>query len=251
MIELDLIGIGTGNPDHLTLQAIKALNAADVVVIPRKGNDKADLADLRRDICTSVLSGSTRIVEFDMPVRNPAIADYQERVAAWHAAIAALWAQTIETAVGAQGRVALLIWGDPGLYDSSLRIAAQLDVRINVIPGITSLQALGAAHGIPINDVGAPFLVTTGRQLRDHGWPQGVDTVIVMLDGECSFQHIAPGGISIWWGAYVGMQQEITLSGPLATMAATIMTTRQAARAQHGWIMDIYLMRRTAGPEIA
>ncbi|MGL6209164.1 MAG: SAM-dependent methyltransferase, partial [Paracoccaceae bacterium] len=42
MIDLTLVGIGTGNPDHLTLQAIKALNAADLVLIPQKGAEKAD-----------------------------------------------------------------------------------------------------------------------------------------------------------------------------------------------------------------
>jgi len=32
MIELLLVGIGTGNPDHLTLQAVKALNSADLIL---------------------------------------------------------------------------------------------------------------------------------------------------------------------------------------------------------------------------
>ena len=66
MIELILVGIGTGNPDHLTLQAIKALNSADLVMIPRKGESKADLAELRRSICADVLTNpATRLVEFD------------------------------------------------------------------------------------------------------------------------------------------------------------------------------------------
>ena len=52
---LCLIGIGTGNPDHLTLEAVKAINAADAILIPRKGENKADLAELRRRICTEIL----------------------------------------------------------------------------------------------------------------------------------------------------------------------------------------------------
>ena len=71
MIELLLVGIGTGNPEHLTLQAIKALNSADLILIPRKGADKADLAELRRSICTEVVTNpATRIVEFDLPRRD-------------------------------------------------------------------------------------------------------------------------------------------------------------------------------------
>ncbi|OYX42471.1 MAG: precorrin-6A synthase (deacetylating) [Rhodobacterales bacterium 32-67-9] len=249
MIELLLIGIGTGNPDHLTLQAIKALNSADLVMIPRKGTSKADLAELRRAICADVLTNpETRIAEFDLPVRDAANRDYHAGVDAWHDAIAEVWKHTILAEIGRTGRVALLVWGDPSLYDSTLRIAGRvgsdLEISIRVIPGITSLQALTAAHAIPINEIGAPFLVTTGRRLREDGWPDGVDTLAVMLDGECSFRTVPPEGVTIWWGAYVGMEEAITLSGPLGETAAKIVTTRAEARARHGWIMDIYILRR-------
>lgn len=249
MIELHLIGIGTGNPDHLTLQAIKALNAADLVLIPRKGKTKADLADLRRSICTNVLTNpATRIAEFDLPVRDAANANYRAGVDDWHDAIARVWKDTILAENGPSGRVALLVWGDPSLYDSTLRIAERvaltLPLTVRVIPGITSLQVLTAAHAIPLNEVGEPFIVTTGRQLRDNGWPAGVRTVAVMLDGECSFQGIAPDGVTIWWGAYLGMADQLILSGPLAEISGRIIATRAEARERHGWIMDIYILRR-------
>lgn len=249
MIELLLVGIGTGNPDHLTLQAIKALNSADLVMIPRKGETKADLAGLRRTICADVLTNpDVRLAEFDLPVRDAANPDYHAGVDDWHDAIARVWKDTILAEIGPSGRVALLVWGDPSLYDSTLRIAGRvarnLPLTLRVIPGITALQALTAAHAIPINDIGAPFVVTTGRKLRDDGWPDGVDTLAVMLDGECSFRAIDPAGISIWWGAYVGMKEEIILSGPLADLSDRIVETRAKARADHGWIMDIYILRR-------
>lgn len=250
MIELLLIGIGTGNPDHLTLQAIKALNAADLILIPRKGETRADLAELRRAICADVLTNpAPRIAEFDLPVRDPATADYLGRVSDWHDAIAAVWRQAILENLGRDGRVALLVWGDPSVYDSTLRIAERvardLPVTVKVIPGITSLQALTAAHAIPLNEVGAPFVVTTGRRLRDEGWPAAADSVAVMLDGECSFRSIAPEGVTIWWGAYVGMAEEIILCGPLAEIADRIVAARAKAREDHGWIMDIYILRRS------
>jgi len=255
MHTLTLVGIGTGNPDHLTLQAIKALNAADLILIPRKGADKSDLAALRRAICAAVITNpATRLVEFDLPLRDPKIPDYQARVEAWHGAIAAVWARTIAAHLGPTGRVALLVWGDPALYDSTLRIAARLTPapKIEVIPGITAIQALTAAHGLTLNQIGAPVIVTTGRRLRDGGWPAGVDTCVVMLDGESSFQSLPPAGIQIWWAAYAGMRDQILLSGDLAEAAPRILAARTSARARHGWIMDIYLMRRTApaGPTI-
>ena len=246
-MHLFLIGIGTGNPYHLTLQAIKALNTADLILIPRKGEGKADLADLRLRICADVLTRPVPVAEFDLPTRDPATPDYITRVNDWHGAIAAVWASAISEHPTSR-KVALLVWGDPSLYDSTLRIAARLTPapQITVIPGVTSLQVLTAAHAIPLNDLAAPVLITTGRQLRDHGWPHGVDTLAVMLDGECSFQTIAPQGVTIWWGAYVGMPEQIILSGPLADVTPTILQTRATARAAHGWIMDIYLLRRQA-----
>lgn len=245
MITLHLIGIGTGNPDHLTLQAVKALNAADLVMIPHKGSSKADLAELRRAICDEVITNSAvQIAEFALPVRDASNPDYQAGVNDWHDAIAEAWQATIAAHPEARD-VALLVWGDPSLYDSTLRIASRLTTphEVVVIPGITSIQALTAAHAIPLNEIGSPVIITTGRQLRD-GWPEGADTLVIMLDGSCSFQGLDPVGVSIWWGAYVGMKEQIMLSGPLAEVSAQIIETRAKARAAHGWIMDIYILRR-------
>lgn len=247
MLKLSLIGIGCGDPEQLTLAAVRAINAADLVLIPRKGEDKTDLAELRREICARVLTNAaTRVVEFDLPVRDAERGDYRAGVDSWHDAVARCWAKVISDHLGTDGRVALLIWGDPSLYDSSLRIAHRLDASpaIEVIPGVTAIQALCAAHRIPLNEIGKPFLVTTGRQLRDNGWPAGVETVVVMLDGGNAFQSLDAKGLQIWWGAYLGMPHQITLSGQLAEIGVKIAEVRAEARARHGWIMDSYIIRR-------
>jgi precorrin-6A synthase len=250
MIAIDLIGIGTGNPDHLTAAAIRAMNDADLILLPRKGDAKSDLIDLRRDICAAVLNGTPHVVEFDLPVRDGRD-DYLGAVNDWHDAIAAAWHDAITIHLPKGGRLALLVWGDPSLYDSSLRIADRLRadgmaLTLRVIPGITSIQALTAAHAIPLNALADPVLITTGRQLRAHGWPDGVGTLVVMLDSGCAFDAIDPAGIHIWWGAYLGMANEALIDGPLPEAAARIATHRANLRARHGWIMDIYLMRKEA-----
>ena len=245
MITLHLIGIGTGNADHLTLQAVRALNTVDLVMIPRKGEGKADLAELRRAICAEVVTNpATTIAEFDLPVRDVANPDYLGNVNDWHDAVAQVWQRTLDAHPAAK-QVALLVWGDPSLYDSTLRIAERLKppVGIRVIPGITSIQALTAAHAIPLNQLGAAVTITTGRQVL-QGWPVGVDTLVIMLDGNCAFQTLDPAGISIWWGAYVGMAEQIILSGDLALTGPLIIEARAMAQAAHGWIMDIYMLRR-------
>jgi precorrin-6A synthase len=247
MLTLSLIGIGCGDPEQLTLAAIRAINAADLILIPRKGGVKSDLAELRRTICADVLAnGRTRMAEFDLPVRDAGEADYRKGVDDWHDAVAAAWSQEIARHLGSEGRVALLIWGDPSLYDSSLRIARRLELLpvIEVVPGITSIQALCAAHALPLNDIGEPFLVTTGRRLREGGWPDGTDTVVVMLDGGTAFQSLDLDGLHIWWGAYLGMPDQIIMSGALAEVGPRIVAARQAARERHGWIMDSYILKR-------
>ena len=248
-LTLSLIGIGCGDPGQLTLAAIRAINAADIVLIPHKGADKSDLAELRRTICARALNrDEPRLVEFDVPRRDTSREDYREGVDAWHDAVAAAWSRQIALHLGNSGRVALLIWGDPSLYDSSLRIARRLDPvpDIEVIPGITSLQALCAAHALPLNEIGEPFLVTTGRRLREGGWPAGVDTVAVMLDGGAAFQSLDPAELRIWCGAYLGMPDQIILSGPLAEVGARIVEVRRTARENHGWIMDSYILKRAS-----
>lgn len=242
---LDLIGIGTGNPDHLTLQGVAALRAADLVLIPRKGAEKADLAELRLGICAAHRPDGARIAEFDMPVRDPA-APYRAAVDDWHDRIAAAWAGAIAAHLPQGGRVALLVWGDPSLYDSSLRVAARLGLAVRVVPGITSLQALCAAHAITLNSLAAPVVVTTGRRLREGGWPAGADRVAVMLDEGCAFLTLAPDGVAIWWGAYLGLPHEALESGPLAEAGPRIADRRARLRARHGWIMDTYLLDRSA-----
>jgi precorrin-6A synthase len=65
-----------------------------------------------------------------------------------------------------------------------------------------------------------------------------------MLDGDCSFHAIASDGVAIWWGAYLGMENELLIAGPLSEVSDRIVAAREKARARYGWIMDIYILRR-------
>jgi precorrin-6A synthase len=243
MIALQLIGIGTGNPAHLTGEAVSALNTADLILVPRKEN-APDLADLRRSICAAVLTRPVPIAEFDMPVRAEEGA-YVQAVHDWHDAIADAWRAAIAAHLPGGGSVALLVWGDPSLYDSTLRIAERLPgISVQVVPGITSIQVLTAAHAIPLNPLAGAVTITTGRMLRSHGWPPTAETLVVMLDGSCAFETLDPAGCTIWWGAYLGMAQQALDQGPLAEAGPRIAATRAALRARHGWIMDVYLLRK-------
>lgn len=239
MRTITVIGIGTGSPGHLTVAAIEALNRADVLFVPDKGADKADLAAVRRAIIARFCTRASRQVSYAVPRRDAGNPDYGRGVADWHAALAARFTGLI-AAVPEGGTGAFLVWGDPGLYDSTLRIleAVTTPIRIEVIPGITAIQALTAAFGMALNRIGEPVLITTGRRLG----PVETDT-IVMLDGRLAFRDADPG-LDIFWGAYLGTPDQLLIAGRLGEVAEKIVAARAAARAQHGWIMDIYLLRK-------
>ncbi|MGW0159408.1 precorrin-6A synthase (deacetylating) [Mycobacterium sp. NPDC003323] len=243
MRTIHVIGIGAGDPDYVTAQAISALNATDVFFAMDKGDAKDDLVALRRLICERFISEpGYRFVELPDPKRAADV-PYEQAVSDWHAARARLWARAIENELGPDGVGAFLAWGDPSLYDSTLRIldrvGEHVDFEFDVIPGITAIQALTARHRIPLNDIGEPVLITTGRRLRADGLS---GAAVVMLDGECSFRGCAPD-TRIWWGAYLGTPDELLVAGALGEVGDQIAEMRAAARERHGWIMDIYLLR--------
>lgn len=248
-----VIGIGAGNPDHMTVQAINGLNRADVLFIPDKGARKNDLAELRREICDRfVTNPDSRRVEFDVPVRAEPAPSYEATVDDWHEAIAGIYEALIRDELGEDGCGAFLIWGDPSLYDSALRILERVRQRGNVafelevMPGITAIQALAASHAIALNRIGDPIHITTGRRLAEQGLPDNAGSTIVMLDGKCAFQTVADKETTIYWGAYLGTPDEIVVSGTLAEVGDVIAKTREDARRRKGWIMDTYLLRKPA-----
>lgn len=251
MRHIHVIGIGAGDPDYVTAQAVSALNHTQVFFAmdkgPRRGTDTDELVALRRAICERFITHAPgepgyRLVELVDPPRATT-GEYTSAVADWHAERAKIWAQAIETELGPDGVGAFLAWGDPSLYDSTLRIldrvAEHVEFDYDVIPGITAVQALTARHRIPLNDIGEPVLITTGRRLRDEGIS---GTAVVMLDAECSFQE-CPQQTRIWWGAYLGTPDEILFAGRVGEVGEQIVAARAEARERHGWIMDTYLLR--------
>jgi len=174
---------------------------------------------------------------------------YRSAVEAWHAERADLYARVIRDELGIDGCGAFLAWGDPSLYDSTLRVVDQIvaagvvELEYEVIPGVTSIQTLAARHRVALNGVGEGILITTGRRLAKD-WVTGTNNVVVMLDGGCAFADLDPTDVDIYWGAYLGTPDEIAISGPLSEVSEVIRRTRERARAKKGWIMDTYLLRR-------
>ncbi|SNQ52051.1 Precorrin-6A synthase (deacetylating) [Frankia canadensis] len=253
-----VIGIGAGDPDQLTLQAVRALGRADVFFVLDKGPSAADLVALRRQILDQhLVPDSYRIVEAADPRRDrdPGnTAGYGVAVDDWHARRAELYERMITDEVPEDCVGAFLVWGDPSLYDSTLRILERVEARgavafdCEVIPGITSVQALAARHRLVLNRVGGPVTITTGRRLAEDGFPPGVDDAVVMLDAGTALRDLDDPDLHIYWGAYLGTDDELLLSGRVGDVGGSIARTRADARRRKGWIMDVYLLRRDPPP---
>jgi precorrin-6A synthase len=170
-------------------------------------------------------------------------------VRAWHEQRASIYERLIGEELDEDECGAFLVWGDPSLYDSTLRIIDRIVERgavafeYEVIPGISAMQALAAKHKIALNRIAKSIHITTGRKVAE-GLPNNIDDVIVMLDADCSFKMIDDPNIDIYWGAYIGTEDEILVAGNLRELMQDIERIRAEAKARKGWVMDTYLLRK-------
>ncbi len=246
-----VIGIGAGDPEHLTLAAISAMNRVEVFFTIDKGEATSDLAGLRAELLARHVTRPHRVVVAADPPRDRASVAYTDAVVDWQSRREALYAGMIETELPDGGTGGFLVWGDPALYDGTLRIlesiAGRTPIEIVSIPGISSVQVLAARHRLILNRVGSPFLVTTGRRLAAEGMPPGVDDVVVMLDSGNAFAALPDRDLDIYWGAYLGTPDEVLARGDLQAVKGEIVRLFAEHRERKGWIMDTYLLRRRRG----
>jgi precorrin-6A synthase len=250
MKKLLVIGIGAGNPDYITMQAVKALNRADVFFLMDKGESKDTLIDLRREICSRYITDHPyRFVEAHSPERERGEVDYKASVDDLNRAKQRTFERLINEEVSDGQCGGFLVWGDPALYDSTIRILQAIQAsgactfEFEVIPGITSVQALAAQHKVPLNQIGRSVEITTGRRLA-AGQVSDADSLVVMLDAQDAYRQVVDQDTEIYWGAYLGTADEILISGKLRDVADEIERVRKAARLANGWIMDTYLLRK-------
>lgn len=252
--ELVLVGIGAGDPDWVSVEAARAIDALDVLFVVVKEDGLDELVAARRTVVARHRRRPLRTVELRDPPRPwRTTDDYPAAVAAWRAQRLASWGEALERELGPGETGGFLVWGDPSLFESTLAIATGLvaraegGLRLRVVPGISCVHALTARHQIPLNRQGRAVQIAPARLLRD-GMPADVDDVVVMLDAEQTFAAIDPAGIDIYWGAYLGTPDEILVSGPLVEVRAEILRLRAEAAARKGWVFDTYLLRRRDEP---
>jgi precorrin-6A synthase len=251
MKKIYLIGMGPGSPDHLTIQAINTLKRVDVFfMLEKAGRGKAELLQMRRDILARYLGESGyRVVVADSPARRMDADGYKAGVKDWHDEKRRLFERLIADELQDGQSGALLLWGDPAIYDQTMSLIADIVAKsdgaldFEVIPGITSVQMLTARHKIPLNRVGETISITTGRHVETCD-PADIDNAVVMLDYNASFRRFQGQEMDVYWGGNLGCPDEMLVSGPIDEVLDELLETKAAARAKKGWLLDIYLLRR-------
>jgi precorrin-2/cobalt-factor-2 C20-methyltransferase len=144
-----LIGVGTGpgDPELLTLKAVRTLAEADVLAHFAKrgnnGNARATVAAFLKPgvIELPLLYPVTTEIAKDHP-------DYGTRIAAFYEESAEIVADHL-----AAGRtVAVLSEGDPFFYGSYMHLHVRLSNRFptDVIPGVTAMSGCWSQTGLPL-----------------------------------------------------------------------------------------------------
>lgn len=231
-MRIRVVGVGMG-PQHVTAEAADALRSCDYVIAAAKSDDD-DLLAARRAIADAY---GVEVVAVPDPERDRDPADYQRAVADWHEARVAAYEAVLRERGGTAG---FLVWGDPSLYDSTIRIVERMGIEYDVLPGISAPQLLAARHRIVLHGVGQPVHITTGRRLRED-IAAGQTNLCVMLNATLDLAELE--GWSIWWGANLGTESEALVAGRVADVIGEIERARVAAKAAAGWVMDVYLLR--------
>lgn len=243
-MKVTVIGIGPGHPDQITVQAVKAMNAHQVILLPTK--EGTTTGDTRRLIAERHLVNPERHSLIDLPMPKVSDRPGGDYVGSVHT-----FRQRQAMAVGKAldeletDAVALLAWGCPTLFDGTIEaVRAYPGVELEVIPGVTSVSALAARHAVVLTEVGQSVLITTGRQLKD-GIPPGHGTIADMVDANGHIWNQDPKGWTAYWGAFVGLENEALDHGPLAEVRERIQVKRAALADEYGWLFDLTILRAT------
>jgi precorrin-2/cobalt-factor-2 C20-methyltransferase len=141
------VGVGPGDPELLTLKAVRALESADVVAHFAKAGNPSNA----RATAARYLQTRTR----ELALLYPVTTEHSTGDAAYRCAIEQFFNESAE-AIAAQLQtgqvVAVLSEGDPLFFGSYMHIHVRLmnRFRTEVIPGVTSMSGCWSAAGLPI-----------------------------------------------------------------------------------------------------
>ena len=188
MAELTCVGCGPGDPELLTVKAVKAIKNADTIMCPTSKEGKESIAYA---IVSSIVDDSKKpeVVNLVFPmVKDKEVLEYT-----WKKNT-----RTIAESVQSGKNVVYLTVGDPSLYSTWIYIHRELrekypDVKINIIPGIVSMFAFASKVGISIAEGDETMAVIPAcydlGKVKETA--KNCDTMIFLKDGRYFDQVIS------------------------------------------------------------
>jgi precorrin-4/cobalt-precorrin-4 C11-methyltransferase len=140
------VGVGPGDPELVTVKAVRVLREADVVLVPVLSTAEPGRAELI--VSTYVAPDQVRRLEFAL---NDTGGVTPRRAAAWHAAATAVAQEFTRGAA----TVAFGTLGDPNLYSTFSYLAQTVrdlvpGVTVETVAGITAMQDLASRSGLSL-----------------------------------------------------------------------------------------------------
>ncbi len=169
------IGVGPGNPDLMTLKALKTIENSDVVVLPSSSKDKCYAYKIVSQVVTNLDEKDLLFCDFPMTKDK-------SRLESAHDAIAA----QIEERLQDGKSVAFLTIGDPAIYSTYTYIDERIKQRgynTEMVSGVPSFCAVAAALGISLADKDEEIhVIPASYEVRDSLGLSG--TKIYMKSGQ-------------------------------------------------------------------
>ncbi len=137
------LGVGPGDPELLTLKAVRVLEHVDTVVVPRSGQDKESLA---LSIARRYIRKEARVVDLLFPMTR----DRERLEKSWDEA-----ASRIRGYLDQNESTAFLTVGDPMLYSTYIYLFKRIKdfgYPVVTVPGIPSICAAAASAGFPLGE---------------------------------------------------------------------------------------------------
>jgi len=188
MGELTCVGCGPGDPELLTVKAVRSIKSADVIICPTSKEGKDSIA---YSIVSELVDNTknTKVINLVFPM----VKDKKVLEDTWEQN-----ARKVAEVVRSGKNVVYLTVGDPSLYSTWIYIHRELrskfpDIRINVIPGIVSMFAFASKIGISIAEGDETMAVIPACYdlARVKETAKNCDTMIFLKDGRYFDQVIA------------------------------------------------------------